>query len=238
MSRKTIDTSLDQSIKLDVPGGEYFITTYRETDANAMFEAFQIDSVLDELISAPKPYTRADAEFWLTTQLAATHTLLPLQTVQERNTAFFDEKSDQPLRQVPLMVIRHGEKMIGCCSISPASCSPQVGEVGYWLHPDYHHKRIMQAATRAVLRYSANEFGVRKVIGRAEGENIASQKIIARLAEETGGGASGVEPKRGREKWPENKKGGGERDLLTWEWSVCPDEEFEGELERELESGK
>ncbi|KAH9216881.1 acyl-CoA N-acyltransferase [Leptodontidium sp. 2 PMI_412] len=236
MSRTTLDSSLDQSIKLDVPGGEYFITTYRETDADTMFEAFQIDSVSDELISVPKPYKRADAQFWLTTQLAATRSLLPLQTVQERNRAFFDEKSDQPLRQVPLMVIRHGAKLIGCCSISPASCSPQVGEVGYWLHPDYHHKRIMQAATRAVLRYSANEFGVRKVMGRAEGENIASQKIIARLAEEMSGGV--VEPKRGREKWPETKKGGEERDVLTWEWSVRPDGEFEGELEGELESEK
>lgn len=102
--------------------------------------------------------------------------------------------------------------------------------------PKYHHKRIMQAATRAVLRYSANEFGVRKVMGRAEGENIASQKIIARLAEEMSGGV--VEPKRGREKWPETKKGGEERDVLTWEWSVRPDGEFEGELEGELESEK
>lgn len=51
------DTSLDQSITLDVPGaeGEYFITTYRKTDIDAMVEAFQIESVLDELISVPKP---------------------------------------------------------------------------------------------------------------------------------------------------------------------------------------
>ncbi|KAH7342737.1 acyl-CoA N-acyltransferase [Rhexocercosporidium sp. MPI-PUGE-AT-0058] len=227
MSQKMLDTSLDQSIKLDIPGGEYCITTYRETDVDAMFEAFQIESVSDELISVPKPYTRDSARFWLNAQLEATRALLPLSTVQERNKAFFDKDSDKPLRQVPLMVIRHGTQMIGCCSISPASCSPQVGELGYWLHPDYHHKRIMQAATRAILKYSANEFGVRKVIGRAEGGNIASQKIIAKLAEEMGGNGGGVaEPTRAREKWPENKKGGEERDVLTWAWSVRPDGEF------------
>tara|TARA_R110002060_G_scaffold4275_6_gene6753 strand:+ start:131 stop:388 length:258 start_codon:yes stop_codon:yes gene_type:complete len=83
----------------------------------------------------------------------------------------------------------------------------------------------MQAATRAVLRYAANDFGVRKVLGRAEGGNIASQKIMGRLAEETGGNGV-VEPKKGSEKWPENKKGGEVREVLTWEWSVKPDEGF------------
>ncbi|PVH89658.1 acyl-CoA N-acyltransferase [Cadophora sp. DSE1049] len=230
MSPKALNTLLDQSIKLVVPGGYYFLTSYRESDVDAMFAAFQIEAVLDELISVPKPYTRANAQFWLDGQLAATRALLPIPTVQERNKAFFDEKSDMPLRQVPLQVIRHGEKMIGCCSISPASCGPQVGEVGYWLHPDYHGKRIMQTATRAVLRYAANEFGVRKVLGRAEGGNIASQKIMAKLAEETGGKGV-VEPKKGSEKWPENKKGGEVREVLTWEWSVKPDREFDVELD-------
>ncbi|KAK0125418.1 hypothetical protein ONS95_000565 [Cadophora gregata] len=229
MPPTTLNTSLDQSIRLDVLVGEYFLTTYREDDLDVLFEAFQIESLIDELINVPKPYTRDDAKFWLDNQLTATRALLPLPTVKERNEMFFDEKSDMPIRQVPLQVIRHREKLIGCCSISPHSCNPQVGEVGYWLHPDHHGKRIMQAATRALLRYAANEFGVRKVIGRAEGGNIASQKIIARLAEETGGKGV-VEPKKGTEKWPENKKGGETRDLLSWEWSVKPDREFEGEL--------
>ncbi|KAL2075599.1 hypothetical protein VTL71DRAFT_542 [Oculimacula yallundae] len=236
MTFKTLDTSLDQVIKLDVPGGEYCITIYRESDIDTMVEAFQLEAILDELISVPKPYTRDTARFWLDAQLTAARTLLPLSTVRERNEALFDEKSDQPLRQIPLMVIRHGQKMIGVCSISPASSSPQVGELGYWLHPTYHKKRIMQTATRALLQYSANQFGIRKVIGRAEGENIASQKIIARLAEEVGGKGV-VEPLRGKEKWPENKKGGEVRDVLTWEWSVSPDKEFEFET-REEGAGK
>ncbi|KAH7419290.1 acyl-CoA N-acyltransferase [Cadophora sp. MPI-SDFR-AT-0126] len=226
MSPKALNTSLDQCIRLDVLGDNYFLTAYREGDLDAMVEAFQNEAVIDELISVPKPYTRDSAQFWLDNQLAATRALLPLPTIQQRNEALFDEKSDMPLRQVPLQVIRHGEKLIGCCSISPASCDPQVGEVGYWLHPDYHGKRIMQAATRAVLRYAANEFGVRNVLGRAEGENIASQKIMAKLAEETGGNGV-VEPKRGNEKWPENKKGGGVREVLSWEWTVKPDLEFD-----------
>ncbi|XMA15431.1 hypothetical protein WAI453_008222 [Rhynchosporium graminicola] len=229
MPLKLPDTSLDQLISLDVAGGEYSITTYRETDIDAMVEAFQLEAILDELISVPKPYTRDTGRVWLDAQLLAARTLLPLSTAQERNRVFFDERSDQPLRQIPLQVIRHGAQMIGVCSISPASCSPQVGELGYWLLPTYHKKGIMQAATRAILKYAAKEFGVRRIIGRAEGENIPSQKIIARLAEETGGKGI-VEPSRGREKWPETKKGGMERDVLSWEWSVSADGDLQGEL--------
>jgi RimJ/RimL family protein N-acetyltransferase len=40
----------------------------------------------------------------------------------------------------------------------------------------------MQAAGRKLLQYAANEFGVRRVYSRADVHNIASGKIIAKLA--------------------------------------------------------
>ena len=50
------DISLDQSIKLDIPEGDYFLTTIQENDIDAMQEILSIDSISDELVNVPKPY--------------------------------------------------------------------------------------------------------------------------------------------------------------------------------------
>jgi len=44
-----------KSIKLDIPGGEYFLTTFEEHDAKGLQEILAIDSVSDRLIRIPKP---------------------------------------------------------------------------------------------------------------------------------------------------------------------------------------
>ncbi|KAI6710175.1 hypothetical protein JHW43_007307 [Diplocarpon mali] len=207
MASKCPDTSLGISIRLDVPGGDYYLTPFREDDIQANYELMSQDAILDELIGVPKPAA-----------------LLPIPTVSERNGAFF---SPSPLAcaQIPLQVIRHGSTMIGSCGLSLASYSPQRVEVGYWLSPAYHGQRIMYAACRALLRYAANEWGVRCVEGRADGGNERSARIIARLAWEARGAAEGeVQCVMGVEKWPENKKGGGERVVRRWDWTVEPEE--------------
>lgn len=47
--------ALSQSFQLDVPGGEYFLTTFEEGDAEALQAVLAIDSVSDRLIRIPKP---------------------------------------------------------------------------------------------------------------------------------------------------------------------------------------
>jgi hypothetical protein len=49
------DTASSQSIKLDIPGGEYFLTTFEESDANALHEVLAIDSICERLIRIPQP---------------------------------------------------------------------------------------------------------------------------------------------------------------------------------------
>lgn len=50
-----VDTSLRQSIRLDLPGDHYFLTTFEESDAAALYECLSLDAVSDNLISVPKP---------------------------------------------------------------------------------------------------------------------------------------------------------------------------------------
>jgi hypothetical protein len=43
-----------QSTKLDIPGGEYFLTTFEEHDAEVLHEVLAIDSVSGRPIRIPK----------------------------------------------------------------------------------------------------------------------------------------------------------------------------------------
>jgi hypothetical protein len=50
------DTASSRSIELNVPGEEYFLTTFEEHDIEALQEVLSIYSVSDRLIKVPKPY--------------------------------------------------------------------------------------------------------------------------------------------------------------------------------------
>jgi len=51
----TPDTSLRQSVKLDIPGEDYFLTTFEEHDVEAVREIMAFDGVNNNLIAVPKP---------------------------------------------------------------------------------------------------------------------------------------------------------------------------------------
>jgi len=58
-----LDVASSQIIKLDIPGGDYFLTTFEEHDAKALQEVLAIDSVSDRLIRIPKPWVDDHVEF-------------------------------------------------------------------------------------------------------------------------------------------------------------------------------
>jgi hypothetical protein len=47
------DIASSQSITLDIPGGEYFLTTFENGDAESLHEVLAIDSVSDRLSRFP-----------------------------------------------------------------------------------------------------------------------------------------------------------------------------------------
>ena len=48
---------MDQHIKLEIPGSddEYYLTTVKESDAEAIHEIFSMDEVNDRLLRVPQP---------------------------------------------------------------------------------------------------------------------------------------------------------------------------------------
>ncbi|KAF4633821.1 hypothetical protein G7Y89_g4294 [Cudoniella acicularis] len=61
---KQLDTSVHQSIKLDIPGDEeYFLATFEKGDAEEMQKILSIDAVSDNLIAVPKPVSDAISRY-------------------------------------------------------------------------------------------------------------------------------------------------------------------------------
>jgi hypothetical protein len=48
-----IDTSISQSIELEVPG--YFLTTFEENDVESLQEILNLEAVNNNLVKVPKP---------------------------------------------------------------------------------------------------------------------------------------------------------------------------------------
>jgi hypothetical protein len=76
----------------------------------------------------------------------------------------------------------------------------------------------MREAGRKLLRYAANEFGIRKVDCSADDANPASAKVIQGLVKDTAIGD--VVTGRKMMVWPVGKWVEGESFSSTWSWSI------------------
>jgi RimJ/RimL family protein N-acetyltransferase len=164
-------------------------------------------------------YTLEDAKSWLSANLTSQKELLAIPTVAERHAALFKEGNP-----IPIKAIRHKDQFIGSISLTACSSEPVV-EMGYYLHPDHQGKKIMREAAKALLRYAANEFGIRKVISSADDGNPVSAKVIESVAKDTAVGE--VEKRRTVFIWPAGKTVEGESWASTWVWSIEPEEGYE-----------
>lgn len=162
-------------------------------------------------------YTQEDAEAWVTARCASNEALLSIPIFEERTKTFFSQS-----HAIPLQAVRHGPtgKFVGCVSLTPRN-KQDVVELGYYLHPDHHGKRIIHAAAKVALKWAKEEFGVINVFGSADCCNPKSERTMDRVSRETATG----EVKRGTKilHWPVEKKVvGREVDSLskTWEWTI------------------
>ncbi|KAI9649318.1 hypothetical protein NHQ30_001890 [Ciborinia camelliae] len=146
---------------------------------------------------SPSVYTLSNANFWLTLQLQSRNALLPLSNIECRKKILFENEWS-----IPMQVIRYGGpegEFCGCVTLSALSPSaippgaPSVEEIGgkvelvelgYYLSEKHRGKGIVQAATRRLIEYAREEFGLDYVYGSANITNAKSSKIMSDLAKE------------------------------------------------------
>jgi RimJ/RimL family protein N-acetyltransferase len=182
-----------------------YITPYYTTDTTALQKIMSNDCVVDNLFSPPKPYTLADAEFWVNRQL-----------------------STGPDANVGIQVLRAFSpdadgQMIGDVSLTPVASRKSghlavIGgeeneyEVGYFLDPQWTGKGIASTAVRMVLEWAKEENTDAQFIIRIAVGNVPSRKLVERMPE-----WELIAARVGQETWAENK-GGETKQLDLWKW--------------------
>lgn len=55
------------------------------------------------------------------------------------------------------------------------------GEIGFVLHPDHQGQGLATEAARELLRLGFAELGLRRIVGRCDGRNAASARVLEKL---------------------------------------------------------
>jgi RimJ/RimL family protein N-acetyltransferase len=72
-------------------------------------------------------------------------------------------------------------RVIGEVVLIWTSREHRQGEVGYIFHPDHHGHGYATEATEVVVRLGFEGLGVHRLIGRLDGRNTASARVLERL---------------------------------------------------------
>lgn len=101
------------------------------------------------------------------------------------------EMLDQRVRRVALreegdlldlaVTLRESGQVIGQALLIWTSRQHEQGEIGYVLHPDYHGKGYAPEASREMLRLGFEELGLHRIVGRLDGRNTASARVLEKL---------------------------------------------------------
>ncbi len=77
--------------------------------------------------------------------------------------------------------IWYGGQMVGVIDFPRMSWEKRLAEIGYWLDKDMQGKGIITRATRALVTYAFQEYGLHKVEIHAAKENVRSRAVPERL---------------------------------------------------------
>lgn len=71
--------------------------------------------------------------------------------------------------------------LVGDVNLHWISFEHRQGEIGFVLHPDHHGQGLAGEAAAVMLRLGFEELGLHRIIGRCDGRNAASAKVMERL---------------------------------------------------------
>ncbi|MFE9693303.1 GNAT family N-acetyltransferase [Micromonospora sp. NPDC005806] len=79
------------------------------------------------------------------------------------------------------MVLPETGELVGDVLLSWTSAEHRQGEIGYVLHPDHTGHGYVTEAAREMLRLGFDVLGLHRIVGRLDGRNDASARVLARL---------------------------------------------------------
>jgi RimJ/RimL family protein N-acetyltransferase len=79
------------------------------------------------------------------------------------------------------MVLRESGVLVGDVNLIWLSRGHRQGEIGFVLHPDYHGRGLAREGVMEMLRLGFDALGLHRVIGRCDGRNKASARLMEHL---------------------------------------------------------
>ena len=79
------------------------------------------------------------------------------------------------------MVLPESGVLVGDVNLHWLSRAHRQGEIGFVLHPDHHGRGLAAEAAAVLLRLGFEDLGLHRIIGRCDGRNTASAKVMERL---------------------------------------------------------
>ncbi len=77
--------------------------------------------------------------------------------------------------------LKETRRVIGDVLLKWTSEEHRQGEIGFIFHPDFQGRGYASEATREMLRIGFDELDLHRIIGRCEGQNVASTRLMERL---------------------------------------------------------
>lgn len=97
--------------------------------------------------------------------------------VKTKRTALWSEGDSLNLA----VELRGSGTIIGDVVLFWVSAGDRQGEIGFVFHPDYHGRGFAREAAEVLLGLGFDELGLHRIVGRCDGRNDASAKVMARL---------------------------------------------------------
>jgi RimJ/RimL family protein N-acetyltransferase len=78
-------------------------------------------------------------------------------------------------------LLKETGQVIGDVTLIWRSREDRQGEIGFIIHPDHHGRGYATEAARVLLRLAFEDMKLHRVVGRLEGRNAASARVLERL---------------------------------------------------------
>ena len=82
--------------------------------------------------------------------------------------------------EIHLLICKSNEPM-GIVSVTDKEEPAKIGEVGIWLHPDYHGNGYGTEASKLIVKHCFEQLNYHKLYARAHADNKPSQSIWKKL---------------------------------------------------------
>jgi RimJ/RimL family protein N-acetyltransferase len=71
--------------------------------------------------------------------------------------------------------------VVGDVSLMLTGAHDRQGEIGFTLHPDHQGRGFATEAAQAMLALGFDQLGLHRIVGRCDGRNVASARVMERL---------------------------------------------------------